>query len=199
MIFEHHLDFKIWINTGLYSRQKERKKGPTFCAAALPANCRATGANVPKSDSMTRSKLVKLTWIGAERRESHFVAEKTETQTSRVHFSSMWSSTLCRSKYCCAPTPPCSSAVHSTARRVLLGRRPEGGQPRKWEVNTYGGFNTEQWNTKCAFCDVMCVTDTMKRHTLPWWPCLCFSIVSSWCSLKLQEMAEHSLKLNTNY
>lgn len=33
-------------------------------------------------------------------------------------------STLCRLKYCCAPTPPCSSAVHSTVRRVLLGTKP---------------------------------------------------------------------------
>lgn len=60
---------------------KEEKKRPTSRAAALPANCRATGVNVPRSDSMTRSKLVKLALIGAEKKERYFVAEKTERQT----------------------------------------------------------------------------------------------------------------------
>lgn len=62
-------------------RMKEEKKRPTSRAAALPANCRATGANVPRSDSMTRSKLVKLALIGAEKKKQYLVAEKTETQT----------------------------------------------------------------------------------------------------------------------
>lgn len=44
----------------------------TFCAAVEPENCRATGAKVPESDSMTRSKLDRFPWSGTgHRRESN--------------------------------------------------------------------------------------------------------------------------------
>lgn len=50
--------------------------------------------------------------------------------------------TLCRLKYCWAPTPPCSSPVHRTVRRVLLGRKPgENEKKKKNNCKSYGVEN----------------------------------------------------------
>lgn len=63
---------------------KEKKKPrPTFCAAALPANCRATGANVPRSDSMTRSKLVKLACMGTQKEGSSVCGSENKQRHKR--------------------------------------------------------------------------------------------------------------------
>lgn len=72
---------KTWIKTDSVVTSVFK---PTFRAASLPANCRASGANVPKSDSMTRSKLDMFPYKGRG-------SKQAKTHNLTTHGLFVWS------------------------------------------------------------------------------------------------------------